>query len=191
MLMGMSQFDLAILLPACAAAWNLVCGKTPFAVDEASGHIYQSPDGSFAVEAPIGWKHRRQAGSNEVIFLNGNVSVSVATAETNADDTIDQFLEFNKTLLRYMCPAAEVRTEGQIAIAGAPGAYFTMECPGPRKRTIVQIAVALIRKKLYIFKAAAPSEELYVVQAAIDRMAQSLRAGNGMPVGREMLKQAC
>jgi hypothetical protein len=134
MQMILSQVDLAILLPAFAAAWNLAGGQTLFAAQRDSGRVYLSPDGLFAVEAPAGWELRKQEGSNEVTFLNGQVSVSVAAAETEAGDTVDQFLEVNKSLLRHMCPAAEVWAEGNATVAGTSGAYFTMFCPGPRAR---------------------------------------------------------
>ena len=78
MRIGTSQIDLAILLPAFAAAWNLAGGQTMFAAQKDSGRVYLSPDGLFAVEAPAGWEVRKQEGSNEVTFLNGEVSVSVA-----------------------------------------------------------------------------------------------------------------
>jgi PsbP len=181
MQMGMSQVDLAILLPAFAAAWNLVGGQTLFAAQKDSGRVYLSPDGLFAVEAPAGWEIRTQEGSNEVTFLNGQVSVSVAAAETEAGDTVDQFLEVNKSLVRHMCPAAEVLAEGKATVAGASGAYFTMFCPGSRARTIVRVAAALSHKRLFVFKIAAPSAELYAVQATIDSMAHSFSECDGLP----------
>ena len=186
MQMGMNQIDLAILLPACAAAWNLVGGETPFAARRSSGRVYLSPDGFFAVEAPVGWEHHQQEGSNEVTFLHGKVVVSVSTAENEAGDTIEQFLEFSKSIVRHIWPASEVWHQGKTTVAGASGAYFTMFCPGQRARTIVRIAAALNHERFYLFKIAAPSEELPAVQAAIDRMAQSLRAGDGLPGGREL-----
>jgi DUF971 family protein len=191
MLLGMSQVDLAILLPAFAAAWNLVGGETLFADQKASGRVCHSRDGLISIEAPAGWEHHTQEGTNELTFLNGKVSVSVSTAETHAGDTIDQFLEFTKSLLRYMCPAAEVCAEGQTTVAGAPGSQFTMFCPGPRERTIVRVAVTQIRNKFYILKIATPSAELHAVQATIDRMAQSFRASDELPAGREPRRRAC
>jgi hypothetical protein len=182
--MGMSQVELAILLPAFAAAWNLAGGQTMFAAQKDSGRVYLSPDGLFAVEAPAGWELRKQEGSNEVTFLNGEVSISVVAAETEAGDTVDQFLEVNKSLVRHMCPAAEVLAEGKAKVAGASGAYFTMFCPGSRGRTIVRVAAALSHKRLFIFKIAAPSAELYAVQATIDNMAHSFRECDGLPQGR-------
>jgi hypothetical protein len=190
MQMGMSQVDLAILLPAFAAAWNLASGQTMFAAQKDSGCVYLSPDGLFAVEAPAGWELRKQEGSNEVTFLNGQVSVSVAAAETEAGDTVDQFLEVNKSLVRHMCPAADVWAEGKATVAGASGAYFTMFCPGPRTRTIVRVSAALSHKRLFIFKIAVPSAELYTVQATIDRMAHSFSECDGLPQGRKRRQRA-
>jgi hypothetical protein len=184
MQMGMSQVDLAILLPAFAAAWNLTGGQTMFAAQKDSGRVYLSLDGLFAVEVPVGWELRKQEGSNEVTFLNGEVSVSVAAAETEAGDTVDQFLEVNKSLVRHMCPAAEVLAEGKVTVAGSSGAYFTMFCPGSRGRTIIRVAAALSHKRLFIFKIAAPSAELYAVQATIDNMAHSFRECDGLPQGK-------
>ena len=190
MQMGMSQVDLAILLPAFAAAWNLVGGQTMFAAQKNSGCVYLSPDGLFAVEAPAGWELCKQEGSNEVTFLNGEVSASVAAVETEAGDTVDQVLEVNKSLVRHMCPAAEVLAEGKVTVAGSSGAYFTMFCPGPRTRTIVRVSAALSHKRLFIFKIAVPSAELYTVQATIDSMAHSFRECDGLPQGRGRRQRA-
>ena len=186
----MSQIDLAILLPAFAAAWNLVGGQTMLATQKDSGRVYLSPDGLFAVEAPYGWELRKQEGSNEVTFMNGEVSVSVAAAETEAGDTVDQFLEVNKSLVRHICPASEVWAEGKAKVAGAYGAYFTMFCPGSRKRTIVRVSAALSHKRLFIFKIAAPSAELFAVQATIDRMAHSFSECDGLPQGGNRRQRA-
>ena len=173
--MGMSQVDLAILLPAFAAAWNLVGGEKLFSSQLTPDRLYSSPDGFFMVEAPGDWEQSQQQESNELTFTKGEVSVSVATAETEAGDPVEQFLEFNKSLLRHMCPTAVLWGEGEATVAGAPGAYFTMLCPGPRVRTMVRVAATGIRKRLLIFKTAAPTAELYAVQGVIDRMEQSLR----------------
>jgi hypothetical protein len=54
MQMGISPIDLAILLPAFVAAWNLVGGQTLFASPKDTGRAFLSPDGSFAIEAPAG-----------------------------------------------------------------------------------------------------------------------------------------
>ena len=175
MQMGISQVDLAILLPAFAAAWNLAGGESIFARQQTSDRLYSSPDGFFTVEAPADWEQGCQQDSNELTFASGGVSVSVATAETEAGDPVEQFLEFNKSMLRHMCPAAEVWAEGKVTVAGAAGAYFSMVCPGPRARTIVRVAVAKAGVRLLIFKTAAPTADLYAFQGVIDRMEQSLR----------------
>jgi hypothetical protein len=188
--MGMSQVDLAILLPAFAAAWNLAGGQTLFAAQKNSGRIYLSPDEIFVVEAPDGWELRKQEGSNEVTFLNGQVSVSVAADETEAGDKVDQFLEVNKSMVRHMCPAAEVWAEGKATVAGASGAYFTMYCPGTRARTIVRVAAALSHKRLFVFKIAVPSAELYAVQATIDKIEHTFTECDGLPQGKYLRHQA-
>jgi hypothetical protein len=190
MQMGMSQVDLALLLPAFAAAWNLAGGQTMFAAQKDSGRVYRSPDGLFAVEAPAGWELRKQEGSNEVTFLNGEVSVSVAADEIEAGDTVDQFLEVNKSLVRHMRPDAEVWAEGKAMVACASGAYFTMYCPGPRARAIVRVAAALSHKRLFVFKVTAPSAELFAVQATIDNIEHSFRECDGLPQGRERRPRA-
>jgi len=189
--MGISQVDLAILLPAFAAAWNLIGGEKIFAGSPASERSFQSPDGFFALEAPADWEHGQQHATNELAFTCGEVNVSVATAETEADDSVEQFLEFNKSLLRHMCPTAVLWSEGQTTVAGASGAFFTMVCPGTRARTIVRVAAARIQNRLLIFKTAAPTAELYAVQEVIDRMEQSLRVCAGSPQVTEPRKRAC
>jgi hypothetical protein len=187
----MSQVDLAILLPAFAAAWNLVGGDRLFAGQQTSDRLYPSPDGFFAIEAPGDWEHSQQHASNELTFTSGQVSVSVSTAETETDDSVEQFLEFNKSLLRHMCPTSDLWGEGPATVAGAPGAYFTMLCPGPRARTIVSVAAARIQDRLLIFKTAAPTAELYAVQDIIDCMGQSLRVCVRSPLGSEPRRRAC
>lgn len=191
MLMGMSQVDLAILLPAFAAAWNLVGGERLFASQQTPDRRYTSLDGFFAVEAPDNWELDQQKASNELIFTCGQVTVSVSTAQTEAGDSVEQFLEFNKSLLRHMCPTADLWAEGTTTVADAPGGYFTMLCPGPRVRTIVSVAAARIQNKLLIFKTAAPTAELYAVQEVVDRMEQSLRVCSVSPQGNEPRKIAC
>jgi hypothetical protein len=190
MQMGISQVDMAILLPVCAAAWNLVGGQTPFSGRKNADRVYLSPDGCFVVEAPADWERSKQDGSNELTLMKGQVSVCVAAAKTEDGDTVDQFMEFNKSLLRSMSPAAEVWGEGPATVAGASGAYFTMLCPSPRGRTIVRVAAALVQRRLYIFKTAAPSAELYTAQAAINRIEQSFRVGTGLPQDNEASLQA-
>jgi hypothetical protein len=190
MFMGISQVDFAILLPAFAAAWNLVGGDRLFANQQASERLYPGPDGFFAIEAPGDWEHCRQLASNELTFTSGQISVSVSTAATEAGDSVEQFLEFNKSLLRHMCPAAVLWGEGQATLASVPGAYFTMVCPGPRARTMVRIAVARIQNRLLIFKTAAPTAELYAAQEVINRMEQSLRVCAGSPQNSEPRKRA-
>ncbi|MGA3082524.1 MAG: hypothetical protein ABSD44_14320 [Terracidiphilus sp.] len=177
MQIGIGQVDLAILLPVCAAAWNLTGGQTLFAPRKDSGRVYLSSDGLFAVETPDGWEPREQEGSSEVTFLRGKAVVSVGAAEDESGDTVEEILEFNKSVVRRLCPAAEIWTEGKAAVAGAPGAYFSMLCPGPQAGTIVRVSAALIRERFLIFKVAAPCAELYAAQAAIDRIARSLRDG--------------
>ncbi|HEY1253545.1 MAG TPA: hypothetical protein VGF01_02050 [Terracidiphilus sp.] len=191
MRMGISQVDLAILLPAFAAAWNLVGGEKLFASHPASDRLHTSPDGFFAIEAPDDWELCRHEASNELGFMCGQVSVSVATAKTEAGDSVEQFLEFNKSLLRHMCPTAVLWGEGLVTVAGAAGAYFTMVCPGPRTRTNVRIAAARIQNRLLIFKTAAPTADLYAVQEAIDRMEQSLRVCADSPLSGLARKKAC
>jgi hypothetical protein len=178
---GICQIDLAILLPAFAAAWNLLGGEKIFVGQQTSDCLFVSPDGFFSIEAPSDWEQEVQESANELIFLCGQVNVSVATAETEAEDSVEQYMEFNKSLLRHMCPVAEVWSEGKTTVAGAAGAYFSMICPAPRARTIVRVAVTRIQNKLLIFKTAAPTAELHVVQGIIDRMEQSLRVCAGSP----------
>ena len=74
----------------------------------------------------------RHEASNELGLLCGQVSVSVATAKTEAGDSVEQFLEFNKSLLRHMCPTAVLWGEGLVTVAPEPlEPIFTMVCPGP------------------------------------------------------------
>ena len=45
-----------LLLPAFAAAWNLVGGEKLFASHPASDRLHTSPDGFFAIERPDDWE---------------------------------------------------------------------------------------------------------------------------------------
>jgi hypothetical protein len=151
---------------------------------------YQSHDLFYLIDYRSDWEFVEQDESNEVKFQSGNVSVSVAAANDDEGYTVEQFLEVNKSLLRQQCPAAEVQEEGKATVAGVPGAYFTMFCPGPRLPTVVRISVALNFGKFFILNVTAPSAELPAFQAAIDRMARSFKAGDGLPEGREPRKRA-
>jgi hypothetical protein len=172
-----------------ATAWIHVSGQAPPA---ALAHwlTYQSRDTFFVVDMPPGWEYRTSEDSNEVVFQRGNVSVSLAAANKDEDNTVEQLLEVNKSLLRRQCPTAEMREEGKTTVAATLGAYFTMFCPGPRSPTIVRISAALNYGKFFIFNVTAPSAELPAVQATIDRMAQSFKVSDGLPEGREPRKRA-
>jgi hypothetical protein len=189
--MELSQIDLAILLPAFAAAWNLAGGNKTIAVPRRSTRPYRAPDGSFSLEVPEGWEHRVEEAGGEVTFLHGEVSVNVSVAQAEDGDAIDQCLEINKALLRHLCPTAEIWAEGTTMLTGATGAYFTMYCPGPRVRTVVRISAALCRNQLIVFKFALPSAELYAAQTVLDRMVQSLKVNEGQTAGREPRRRAC
>lgn len=191
MLVGIGQIDIAILLPAFAAAWNLVGGQTLLAPQKASGRVYRSPDGFFTVEAPAGWQMGTEEEANELTFVNADVSVNIAAVEAEEGDTVDQILEINKALLRHLCPSGEIWSEGAATVAGAPGAYFTMFCPSARTRTIVRISAALCQKRIFIFKMAAPCAELHAVQAAIDRIMASIKTGSGLQNVKEPRRRAC
>lgn len=191
MQVGIGQLDIAIMLPAFAAAWNLVGGQALLTPQRASSRAYHSPDGFFSVEAPAGWQLGAEEEANELTFVNGDVSVNVAAVEAEDGDTVDQILEINKALLRHLCPSGEVWSEGAATVAGAPGAYFTMFCPAPRARTIVRISAAQHQKRIFIFKMAAPCAELHTVQAVIDHMMASIKSSGGMTYVREPRRKAC
>ena len=126
MQMGICQVDLAILLPAFAAAWNLVGGQTMFAAQKNSGCVYLSPDGLFAVEAPAGWELCKQEGSNEVTFLNGEVSASVAAVETEAGSAgmlKDKFAEGRYMDVAGLCKVAHIAEIEAQGWSLNPGRY--------------------------------------------------------------------
>jgi uncharacterized protein YbdZ (MbtH family) len=138
---------------------------------------YQSPDGAFSLEVPAGWKTRKEEGSNEVSFLLGNLTVSVGTVDTDQGETVERWIEASKLLLKEQCVTAEIQAEGKTTVAGAPGAFFTMYCPGPRLPTTVRESAALLNGKIFTFNITAPTLQLAPNQAAIDSMANSFRAG--------------
>ncbi|MGD0831621.1 MAG: hypothetical protein ABR907_11790 [Terracidiphilus sp.] len=177
----MSHFDLAVVLPSCAAAWNLTGGRRfgnkYLPPRRIPGRVYQGPDGFFAVEPPLGWQQRRHDNSNEVAFVKGKISVSVATVDSEPGDTIEDFLEFKKSLVHHLCPAGEIWEEGKTKVAGAPGSYFTFLCPGSRNRTFIHISASLICGKFFIFKIAAPSSESPALEAEIARIKESFKPG--------------
>jgi uncharacterized protein YbdZ (MbtH family) len=138
---------------------------------------YQSPDGAFSLEVPAGWKARKEEGSNEVSFLLGNVTVSVGTITIVQGETVERWMEASKALLKEQCVTAEIQAEGKTTVAGAPGLFFTMYCPGPRLPTTVRESAALSNGRIFIFNITAPTLQLAASQAAIDSMANSFRAG--------------
>jgi hypothetical protein len=186
----MMMIETTIVLLSSTAAWNLAGAQTPPATQTARWLTYQSRDLFFVFDRPSAWEYHTEEDSNEVVFLRGNLSVSVAVANNDEGNTVDQFLEVNKSLLRQRCPAPEVREEGKATVAGAPGAYFTMYCPGPRLPAIVRISAAANYGKFFIFNVTVPSAELPAAQAEIDQMARSFKASDGLPEGHEPRKRA-
>lgn len=106
--MGIAQIDLAILLPAFAAAWNLAGGQAFTAPLKRLSRTHRTPDGYFTVEAPSEWALGKEEEANELTFVNGDISVNIAAVEAEDGDTIDQILEINKSLLRHLCPAGDL-----------------------------------------------------------------------------------
>jgi hypothetical protein len=104
----------------------------------------------------------------------------------NNDDgiTVERFLEFRKSILRQKCPAAEFRDQGKETVAGVAGASFAAFCPGPGLPTMIRASAALNYWKVFLFTSAVPVAELPSVQADLDRMAASFKAGDGLPEGR-------
>jgi hypothetical protein len=167
----------AALVVACAGSWLVANGQAqPAATGTAAPRMYRSVDGAFAVEVPAGWQVRKEDGSNEVTFLNGNVSVSVATAATEDGDTVAKLMEVNKSMLKQQCPAAEVKEEGKATVAGAVGAYFSMFCPGPKLPTTVRMSASIKNGTFFMFNVTSPTAQLAEAEPAIDRVARSFRA---------------
>jgi hypothetical protein len=104
----------------------------------------------------------------------------------NNDDgiTVERFLEFRKSILRQKCPAAEFRDLGKETVAGVAGASFAAYCPGPGLPTMIRVAAALNYWKVFLFSSAVPAAELPAVQADLDRMSASFKAGDGLPEGK-------
>src|SRR5664280_2899705 len=128
----MRMIETTILLLASTVAWNLAGAQVAPATQPAHWLTYQSRDLFFEVDRPPAWDYRMAEDSNEVVFQSGNISVSVAVANNDDDNTVERFLEVNKSLLLQQCPAAEMKEEGKTTVAGVPGAYFTMfyeSCP--------------------------------------------------------------
>ena len=178
----------------CAAAALAVAASGAAAqtatAQPAKARIYASPDLFFEVEIPAGWDYRNEEDSNEITVQKGDVSVSVAVPSIEESDTVQAFLDVNKKLLKEQCPSAEIRAEGKTTVAGADGEYFLMFCSGPHLPTLVRIAASIRYKHFFIFNVTAPNEQWAALQPVIDRMAQSFKAGEGLPEGREPGKRA-
>jgi len=191
-MMGMNQVDRSILLPACTAAWNLSNGKRfgskYLPARRVPRRVYQSSDGYFAVEPPLGWQRRRHDNSNEVTFSKGKISVSLATMESKPGDTVEAFIEFKKYLVRHLCPAGKMWEEGRTMVAGALGAFFTFYCPS--SRTCIHVAASLNCGKFFVFKIGAPNEESPAAEAEIGRLAQSFKPGEASLEEFEPLQRA-
>ena len=181
-----TTLKLAVLLLVGAVAALPTFGQTQPTPPAESGRTYQSPDGAFSIAVPAGWKTRQEEGSNEVTFLSGYISVSVSVAATEPGDTVEKWLDINKSSLEQQCPNAEIREEGKTTVAGFPGAFFSMFCPGPRLPTIVRIAVAIRNGQFLIFNVTSPSAQLAAAQPDIDRMALSFHPASGQPQGKEI-----
>jgi hypothetical protein len=145
---------------------------------------YQSHDAFYRIDYRTDWEIVEQDETNEVKFQRGNVSVTVAAAKNDEGNTVEQFLEINKSRLRQQCPAAEVREEGKTTVAGVSGATFTMFCPGPRLPTIIRISASINFGKFFILNVTGPAGELPDAQPVIDRMTRSFKPSDGLPEGR-------
>jgi hypothetical protein len=186
----MGLIETAVVLLSGAVAWNLASAQTSTTAAPAHWLTYQSHDLFYLIDYRSDWEFVEQDGSNEVKFKSGNVSVSVAVENNDDNNTVEQFLEMNKSLLLQQCSRAEIKEEGKTTVAGVPGAYFTMVCPGPGLPTLVRISASLSFGKLFILNVTSPRAELPKVQAGIDRMVQSFKVGDGLPEGREPRKRA-
>jgi hypothetical protein len=153
-------------------------------------HTYFSPDLFYTVEIPAGWDYRHEEGSNEITIYKDDASVSVAVPAIEETDTVQDFLDVNKTMLKSQCPSAEVRAQGKATVAGVDGEYLSMFCPGPRLPTLVRISASIQFKHFFVFNVTAPSEQWVSLQPIMSRMAQTYRAGDGLPEGREPRKRA-
>ena len=181
------------MLATCAVAGLAIAGFSALGqmppAQQPKAHLYTSPDLFFEVEIPAGWDYRNEEGSNEILVLKGDVSVSVAVTPIEEGDPAQKFLDVNKKMLKQQCPSAELRAEGTTKVAGVEGAYFSMFCPGPRLPTLVRISTAIQYGHFFVFNVTAPSEQWAAMQPVIDRMAQSFKAGEGLPEGREPRKR--
>ncbi len=191
-MMGMNQVDRATLLPACAASWNLSNGKRfgskYLPARRIPRRTYQSSDGYFVVEPPLGWLQRRHDTSNEVTFAKGKISVSIATVNRDPGDSVEKFIEFKKSMMRHLCPAGKIWEEGRTMVAGAPGAFFTFYCPN--SHTCIHVAASLNCGRFFVFKIGAPNEESPAAEAEIARIAQSFKPGEASMEECEPLQRA-
>jgi predicted metal-dependent hydrolase len=60
----------------------------------------------FVVEISAGWEYSSNEDSNEIVISKGDVSVSVAVANNNEENTVEEFLYARKSLVRQQCPTA-------------------------------------------------------------------------------------
>src|SRR5579863_9140055 len=109
---GPVQIEAAILLAASAAAGFQAFAQSSPRTLPAIGRVYRSSDGEFTVEPPPGWRMIcEEEGSNEVTFLSGKVSVSVASSAAGEQGSIASLLDFNKRRLTEQCPSARLVDE--------------------------------------------------------------------------------
>jgi hypothetical protein len=167
-----------LLLGALAAAhgWSQAAAAKPF--------VYDSHDLFYELKIPAGWEFREEEDSNRITISKGDARVIVAAAKTEDKDTVESLLEARKKLLLEQCPAVEFRDHGKAPLASAAGAYFTAYCPGSGLPTITRVAGSRNYWKFFLFSSTAPVTELPAVQADLDRMAASLKAGDGLPEGK-------
>jgi len=93
------MIEAVIVLLAVAAALNLARAQASPLEQIEHWTIYESRDRLYVVERPSGWEYRTKEDSNETIFRSGNVSVSVAVANNDKDNSVGQFLEANNEVV--------------------------------------------------------------------------------------------
>ena len=181
--LGAFALFLAFAAAVMVAGSQVHAVTQPAASSQDDWGTWKAFDGSYTVDFPRDWSMLAGDQSNKAKFIGNHAGVSVATAVAEPGETVEGYLEANKSNFKRQCATAEEKEKGQTTVAGFPGAFVTMYCGESEHPYVVRIAASLHEGRFYNFNVTASPAELPLAQAAIDRMARSFKAGDGLPGG--------
>lgn len=106
---------------------------------------YRSPDGSFTVELPNGWRAIPDPEAHQVVFKQGALSVMVMVWAQDKTDpvTVANYLAGTEAALRAQCPTSQTRRQNTTLLLGAPAQYLLSTCDDPRSPAVADTAAVM------------------------------------------------